>query len=127
YDLKYYSGVHLRTDDCEHTGSAEVGFVGRVLLNAYNALEFGEKHGDQKLVDEASAIFSSYLEHGFTKNGFFREFVDYTHNSETDVLSIRRQSEGVFALLNYLHYEKTKGRKHPDWESKIVKISRNFR
>src|SRR5690606_355526 len=63
YDLKYYSGVHLRTDDCEHTGSAEVGFVGRVLLNAYNALVFGETHGDQNLVDEVNASFSSYLEH----------------------------------------------------------------
>jgi len=126
YDLKYYSGVHLRTDDCKSTGSAEVGFVGRVLLNAYNALEFGEEHADQKLVDDANAIFASYLEHGFTKNGFFREFVDYTHNSETDVLSIRRQSEGVFAILNYLHYERTKGRKHADWESKIVQVLSNF-
>src|SRR5690606_20272359 len=43
YDLKYYSGVHLRTDDCVSTGSAEVGFVGRVLLNAFNALEYGEQ------------------------------------------------------------------------------------
>src|SRR5690606_19660588 len=49
-----------------------------------------------------------------------------THNNETTVLSIRRQSEGVFAILNYLHYERTKGRTHKDWESKIVKILGNF-
>jgi len=126
YDLKYYSGVHMRTDDCASTGSAEVGFVGRVLLNAYNSLEYAEKHGDQKLISDANAIFTSYLEHGFSKNGFFREFVDYSHNSETDVLSIRRQSEAVFAILNYLHYEQTKGRKHNDWENRIEQILANF-
>ena len=126
YDLKYYSGVHMRTDDCASTGSAEIGFVGRVLLNAYNSLEYAEQHGDQKLKDDANAIFASYLEHGFTKNGFFREFVDYTHNNETDVYSIRRQSEGVFAILNYLHYEKSKGRNHAEWEKKMEKILANF-
>lgn len=126
YPLKYFSGVHMRTDDCESTGSVEVGFVGRVLLNGFNALEYGESHNRPELVKMANSIFDSYLEHGFTPNGFIREFVDYSNNSETDIYSIRRQSEGVFAVLNYLDYEKKQGRKHPQWEAKIKNILENF-
>lgn len=126
FDLKYYSGVHMRTDDCTSTGATEVGFIGRVLLNAYNSLEYAEQNGDQKLIDEANSIFDSYLKHGFTNNGFFREYVDFTKNQEETNLSIRRQSEGVFAILNYLHYEKTKGRKHIQWEKRIQTILENF-
>lgn len=126
YDLKYYSGVHMRTDDCMNTGSVEIGFVGRVLLNAFNALEYGETNNLADLIKSANAIFDSYLLHGFTPNGFFREFVDYTRNNETDIYSIRRQSEATYAVLNYLQYEKTKGRKHPEWETKIKLILDNF-
>lgn len=125
-DLKYYSGVHMRTDDCKSTGSVEVGFVGRVLLNAFNALEYGERHNRPELVNSANAIFDSYLQHGFTPSGFFREFVDYTHEEETDIYSIRRQSEGVFAVLNYLGYESKQGRKHPEWEEKMKALLNNF-
>lgn len=126
YPLKYFSGVHMRTDDCESTGSVEVGFVGRVLLNAFNALEYGEAHRRPDLVRMANNIFDSYLEQGFTPNGFFREFVNYSNDTEIEVYSIRRQSEGVFSLLNYLDYERKQGRKHPKWEDKIEKILNNF-
>jgi len=126
YDLKYFSGVHMPTDDCASTGSVEVGFVGRVLLNAFNALEYGETHNRPDLVEKANAVFDSYLKHGFTDNGFIREFVNYTDNSETDIYSIRRQSEGAFALLNYLGYEKKNGRKHSEWEAKIKTLLANF-
>ena len=128
YDLKYFSGVHLRTDDCKSTGVAELGFVGRVLLNAYNALEYGEQNNAPDLVNKANAIYNSYLSHGFTANGFFREFVDYKAKSKKneEVLSIRRQSEAVFAVLNYLDYEKKKGRQHPQWEARIKKVLVNF-
>lgn len=126
YDLKYFSGVHMRTDDCESTGSVEVGFVGRVLLNAFNALEYGEQNNNTDLINKANSVFDSYLKHGFTPNGFFREFVDYSHNNETDIYSIRRQSEGAFAILNYLNYEKKQGRKHPEWEAKIKTLLANF-
>jgi len=126
YALKYFSGVHMRTDDCEDTGSIEVGFVGRVLLNAYNALEYGEETNNPDLVQKANAVFDSYLEHGFTPAGFFREFVNFEKNEEPEVYSIRRQSEGAFALLNYLRYEKNKGRNHPEWEAKIRALLNNF-
>ncbi len=126
YDLKYFSGVHMRTDDCENTGVAEVGFVGRVLLNAFNALEYGEENNRPDLVQKANAIFDSYLEHGFTGNGFFREWIDFKTGNEPDVYSIRRQSEGMFAILNYLDYEKKKGRKHPQWDNRIKTLLDNF-
>ena len=45
--------------------------------------------------------------------------VDFKRERETDVYSIRRQSEGVYALLNYLAYEKQQGRSHPEWEARI--------
>ncbi|MBS7120512.1 hypothetical protein [Dysgonomonas capnocytophagoides] len=126
YDLKYYSGVHMRTDDCESTGSVEVGFVGRVLLNAFNALEYGETMNRPDLVQNAKNVFDSYLKYGFTPNGFFREFVDYSHNDETKVYSIRRQSEGAFAILNYLEYERRKGISHKEWDSKMVHLLDNL-
>lgn len=126
YDLKYYSGVHMRTADCDNTGSIEVGFVGRVLLNAFNALEYGESTGDGKLVADAKSVFDSFLAHGFTPNGFFREFVNADKGTETKVYSIRRQSEGAYAILNYLSYEKRQGRKHPEWEARIHALLDNF-
>lgn len=53
YPLKFTSGVELRTADCESTDIAEVGFVGRVLLNAFNALEYAEANGREQLAAEA--------------------------------------------------------------------------
>lgn len=122
YDLKYMSGVHLRVDDCESKGIAEVGFVGRVLVNAFNALEYGELNNRQDLITNSKNIFESYLQHGFTRNGFFREVVDFSKNTEEQNLSIRRQSEGLYAMLYYMQYEKTKGRKHPEWDARLVKM-----
>lgn len=119
YPLKYTSGIHLRVADCQSRGMAEVGFIGRVLLNAFNALEYGEQHGRQDLVANSNCIFDSYLEHGFTPTGFFREVVNYDDNTEEQNLSIRRQSEGLYAVLYYLQYEKKQGRKHPEWEAKV--------
>jgi hypothetical protein len=126
FSVKYYSGVELHTSHSNSTGIAEVGFVGRVLLNAYNALEYGEKNNDQILINNAKAIFDSYLANGFTPGGFFREVIDFERNKEEQTYSIRRQSEGAFAILNYLDYEKKKGRKHPQWESKIKNLLSKF-
>lgn len=126
HPLKYFSGVHMSTETCESTGIVEVGFVGRVLLNAFNALEYGEANNRPDLVQKANAIFDSFAENSFTGNGFFKEFIDYNTGFETDIYSIRRQSEGVFAVLNYLKYEKSKGRRHPEWEKKVTNILDNF-
>jgi len=126
YDLNYFSGVHMLTATCDNTAMTEVGFIGRVLLNAFNALEYGEENNRPDLVQKANAIFDSYLKHGFTSNGFFREFVDFKKGEETDIFSIRRQSEGTFAILNYLQHEKKNNRKHPEWENRIKAILENF-
>lgn len=119
YPLKYTSGVELRTDDPAANGIAQVGFVGRVLLNAFNALEWGEAEGRDDLTVMGRAIFDSYLAHGFTPGGLLREVVDFKRGRETDVYSIRRQSEGAYALLLYLAYEKRQGRRHPAWEDRV--------
>ncbi len=117
--LVYTSGVHLPTANCTPVGIAEVGFVGRVLLNAFNALEYGEQQKRADLPEQSSRIFESYLANGFTAAGFFKEFVDFKTGFEEPVHSIRRQSEGVYAMLHYLQYEKEQGRKHPQWDKKM--------
>ena len=117
--LVYTSGVHLPTANCTPVGIAEVGFVGRVLLNAFNALEYGEQQKRADLPEQSSRIFESYLVNGFTTAGFFKEFVDFKTGFEEPVHSIRRQSEGVYAMLHYLQYEKELGRKHPQWDKKM--------
>ncbi len=115
----YYSGVELETATCANTDVAEVGFVGRTLLNAFNALEYGKQQNRQDLVDNANHIFDTYLRNGFSPAGFFNEVVHYNRGFKETRHSIRRQSEGVYAILNYLNYEKQQKRKHPEWEKRI--------
>ena len=129
YPLKYYSGVGLRTADCKPNGKAEVGFIGRVLLNAFNALEYGNANSREDLVSQAESVFGSYLENGFTSGGLFREDVDFGKDpkgKESGIYSIRRQSEGICAMLTYLDYEKNAGRRHPEWESRIRTLLDRF-
>ncbi|ERM83074.1 hypothetical protein P872_06260 [Rhodonellum psychrophilum GCM71 = DSM 17998] len=121
-ELKGFSGVHLETALCESTGILEVGFIGRVLLNAFNALEFAEANNDLELMGMARSVFQSYKSNGFNENGLIREVIDFNKKTETDVYSIRRQSEGLYALLLFIKYEKEKGRKHPDLEVKIKNL-----
>lgn len=121
-DLKGYAGVHLQTATCESVPLLEVGFVGRVLLNAFNSLEFGYQQNDQELIDLSNQIWDSYLANGFNQTGLFREVVDELHDWEADVFSIRRQSEGLYAALFYLNYERRAGRSHPEWEAKVRRM-----
>lgn len=122
HPLKFNSGEGMVVATCESIGRAEVGFVGRVLLNAFNALEYGQQNNRTELVSNSYAVFDSYLNHGFTTNGFFREFVNYDNNFVADVFSIRRQSEGLYAMFHFLQYEKNNGRKHPEWEAKMKRL-----
>ncbi|WP_010416903.1 hypothetical protein [Anaerophaga thermohalophila] len=125
-DLNYFSGIHLRTDDCSDMGGAEVGFIGRVLLNAFFALEYAHETDNPGLKQIAENVLKSYLEKGFTDSGFFRESINYHTDEEPDVYSIRRQSEGVYAILKYLDFERKQGRKHLGWEKRIRKLLDNF-
>ena len=122
----YYSGVELETATCANTDVAEVGFVGRTLLNAFNALEYGKQQNRQDLVDNANHIFDTYLQNGFSPAGFFNEVVHYNRGFKETRHSIRRQSEGVYAILNYLNYEKQQKRKHPEWENRLKVILDSF-
>jgi len=122
----YYSGVELKTATCASTDVAEVGFVGRTLLNAFNALEYGFQQKRPELVNSANSIFDTYLSNGFSPAGFFNEVVHYNRGFKEPKLSIRRQSEGVYAILNYLAYEKQYKRKHPEWEKRLKVILDSF-
>ena len=122
----YYSGVELKTATCASTDVAEVGFVGRTLLNAFNALEYGFQQNRPELVNSANSIFDTYLSNGFSPAGFFNEVVHYNRDFKESNLSIRRQSEGVYAILNYLAYEKQYKRKHPEWEKRLKVILDSF-
>ena len=122
----YYSGVELEIATCANTDVAEVGFVGRTLLNAFNALEYGKQQNRQDLVDNANHIFDTYLQNGFSPAGFFNEVVHYNRGFKETRHSIRRQSEGVYAILNYLNYEKQQKRKHPEWEKRIKGMLDSF-
>lgn len=126
YPLKYMSGEQLRTADCEPNGRAEVGFVGRVLLNAFNALEYGYEHDRADLVTLSRATFDSYESDGFSAGGSSANSSTSKRGTETDIFSIRRQSEGIYALLHYLRYEKEHGRKHPGLERKITAVLNTF-
>lgn len=126
YPLAYNSGAHIHTDDCMPGGVAEVGFIGRTLLNAFNAWEYGWMMSREDLKLKSSQIFDSYLHHGFTPSGFFREYVDFDRLQEEKSLSIRRQSEGIYAMLYYLHYERMNGRRHIDWEKRIRHLLDNL-
>ena len=129
FPLKYNSGHTLLTSDCKPFPEAQVGFCGRVLLNAFNAIEYGEQHGEQDLVTMGNEILESYLQHGLTSAGYFYDNVNFTRGFPTDdkvVHSIRQQSEGVYAVLLYLKYEKQHGRRHPEWEARIKGILDGF-
>lgn len=122
YPLVYNSGIHLRTDKCTSNGQAEVGFIGRVLLNAFNALEYGGECNREELIANSTKIFDSYLKNGFTEAGFFKESVNYDKNFEDPVHSIRRQSEGLYAIFHFLACEKEHGRRHAEWEQRVKKM-----
>lgn len=119
YDLKYFSGEGLRTEDCASKGGYQVGFVGRVLLNAFNALEYGNSVNRPDLVKKGESIFTSVLEHGFTPEGYLIEAVNLETGNKDKFLSIRRQSEGLLAVLTWLDYERNRSRKHPEWEKRV--------
>lgn len=129
YTLKYHSGHGLRIDDCKPVDHVQIGFCGRVLLNGFNALEYGEQTGDAELMRMGQAIFDSWLQHGLTAKGYFKDDFHIANGIPADqdiVHSIRQQSEGVYAVLHYLRYEKQHGRKHKEWEEKMRTLLDNM-
>lgn len=129
YDLKFNSGHTILTYDCTPSAVVQIGFCGRVLLNAFNEIEWGESHGDKSLVNMGNSIIQSFLEHGFTPEGYFYDEIDFKRGvpAPKDVVhSIRQQSEAVYAILHYLKYEKKHKRLHKDWEVKMRHLLDNL-
>lgn len=120
--LVFNSGAHLRVADCKSVAVAEVGFVGRVLLNAFNAWEHGWQNNQSEMKANAAKVFDSYLKNGFSPAGFFHEFVDYRKGFNEPIHSIRRQSEGIYAMLHFLEFEREHGRRHPEWEQRMRRM-----
>ena len=122
YPLKYHSGISIRCDDCQPVDHVQLGFCGRVLLNAFNALEYGHQTGDAQLIKMGNDIFDSWLANGFTANGYFKEDMHIANGIPADheiTHSIREQSEAVYAVLHYLNHERKNGRVHKDWEARM--------
>jgi len=117
--IHYTSGEGLVCADCEPKNGAQVGFVGRVLLNAFNSIEYGTQHNDSELIEKGQVVFSDYLSKGLAQNGLIKEHINTETRKTEQACSIRRQSEGIYAVLLYLDFEKRQGRKHPEWESAI--------
>ncbi|MGB9748181.1 MAG: hypothetical protein ACPLXM_14740, partial [Bacteroidales bacterium] len=124
--LKSSSGVELRIDQCEKRGIFEVGFVGRVLMNAFNALQYGYEKRDSRLITVGRSILNSYQQHGFTSSGLIREWIDCAQSREADVYSLRRQSEGLSALIHFLAFEKNNGRSYPGLESITYQLAQKI-
>lgn len=96
--------------------------MGRTLLNAFNALEYGEQQQRTDLAGNARLVFDSYLKNGFSSAGFFNEVIHYKRGAIEQNHSIRRQSEGIYSVLHYLNYERTRDRKHTEWEKRVRKM-----
>lgn len=129
YPLKYISGITMRCDSCDPSAEVQIGFCGRTLLNAFNALEYGSQTGNAELTKVGNAVFDSWLKGGFTDKGYLWDklFLDRPMPSAADIEhSIRQQSEGAYAAMLYLDYERRNGRRHKEWESRVRTLLDNF-
>lgn len=127
FPLKYNSGITLETENCNPYTEVQLGFCGRVLLNAFNEIEYGETHNQTDLFNMGQDIIKSWLQNGFTAQGWFIDWVNYSEGmSKEFVHSIRQQSEGIYAILHYLNYEKKHGRQHPEWEKRTRQLLNNL-
>ena len=127
FPLKYNSGITLETENCNPYTEVQLGFCGRVLLNAFNEIEYGETHHQTDLFNMGQDIIKSWLQNGFTAQGWFIDWVNYSEGMPKEfVHSIRQQSEGIYAILHYLNYEKKHGRQHPEWEKRTRHLLNNL-
>lgn len=127
FPLKYNSGITLETENCNPYTEVQLGFCGRVLLNAFNEIEYGETHHHTDLFNMGQDIIKSWLQNGFTAQGWFIDWVNYSEGMPKEfVHSIRQQSEGIYAILHYLNYEKKHGRQHPEWEKRTRHLLNNL-
>lgn len=127
HELKFNSGLSLLTATCKPVEEMEIGFCGRVLLNAFNEIEYGEEHNDPQLCNMGKSVFNSFLQHGFTPKGYLYDHIWYKKSTPyQDIHSIRQQSEAAYAILHFLNYEKKHGHKHSEWELSVRQLLDNI-
>ena len=111
----------------------ETGYGGCVLLNAYHCLIYGEEVQDRQLISIGTKVLKSYLDHGFAPCGLL---LDLWHQKkgQTDggpgsdgqepphYFCMRRQAEGVYALLLFLAHERLKGRRSVGYEKAVEQL-----
>ena len=93
YPLKYNSGLSLRVNDCLPETEMQIGFCGRVLLNAFNEIEYGVETKDEELVNKGQAIFDSFLSNGFGEGGYLHDFVNFRDGFPKESIHSIRQVE----------------------------------
>lgn len=121
YPIKFNSGENISVETCKSYPTFAVGFVGRSLLNAFNQLEYGSLHQQPDLVRQGNEVIGSFEAHGFSAKGYMHDFINFEKGmpGNDEVHTIRQQSEGIYALLHYLMYERKQGRTHKALEKKI--------
>lgn len=121
YPIKFNSGENISVETCKSYPTFAVGFVGRSLLNAFNQLEYASLHQQPDLVRQGNEVISSFEAHGFSAKGYMHDFINFEKGmpGNDEVHTIRQQSEGIYALLHYLMYERKQGRTHKALEKKI--------
>jgi len=101
----------------------EVGFVGRVLMNATNCYTYGQKKGRQDLIEIGTSVLTSWFEHGFTENGLLKEIFHANEQQQVELFTSRRQGEAALALIQYLEFERHSCRPPPaEYESKVKRL-----
>ena len=121
YPIKFNSGENISIETCESYPTFAVGFVGRSLLNAFNQLEYGSLHHQPDLVRQGNDVINSFETYGFSAKGYMHDFINFEKGvpGNDEVHTIRQQSEGIYALLHYLMYERKHGKIHKALEKKI--------
>ena len=115
-DGLFYSKDRLKTlqpyiSPVDNKETFENDVVTTLVKGAYNCLYIGSLRGGAKELNLTSNKLHDLLS------------VD---ENEEPVHSIRRQSEGIYAILHFLAYEKKQGRKYPEWEQRVKQMFEMF-
>lgn len=119
-----FSGLWFDIKSCKTTGVLSVGFCGRTLLNAFNLLEYAVANRDEELKALANQVISSYFEDGWTDSGLIRELI--YGNYKEDVFSLRKQTEGLVALMYILKFKSEQGEDVTAVEKKVRNLLNRF-
>ena len=80
YELKFFSCLQLPVNTCSNRSMFELGFIGKVLYNAYNALEYGENTHRSDLMERGNKIFEVSLD--FLLSSDFFDYIFFSDNCQ---------------------------------------------